>query len=215
MAKKDKQKDAGQQDKGKEKGAPEVTPVPDDYVPRLAKQYREEVIPALQEKFGIDNVMRVPYLEKVIINVGIGDAHNDQKLLDSVIEELTTIAGQKPVVTRARKSISNFKLREGMQVGVRVTLRKAHMWEFLDKLFNLAMPRVRDFRGVSDRSFDGRGNYSLGIKEQIVFPEINYDRVEKIHGMDITIVTSAPNDEEARELLSLLGCPFRKRQQAA
>jgi len=206
-------------DKGKKgDAAAELIEAPADYTPRMMALYSEKAVPALKEKFGFDNPMRVPRLEKVIINVGIGDANNDQKLLDSVVDELTTIAGQKPVVTRARKSISNFKLREGMQVGVRVTLRRAQMWEFLDKLFNLAMPRVRDFRGLNDRSFDGRGNYSMGIKEQIVFPEIDYDKVEKIHGMDITIVTSAPNDEEARELLTLLGCPFRKRgeqQQAA
>jgi large subunit ribosomal protein L5 len=213
VAKKSKGKgDAAQKDQ-------ELVKAPADYTPRMQALYIEKAVPALKEKFGFSNPMRVPRLDKVILNVGIGDANNDQKLLDSVVEELTIIAGQKPVVTRARKSISNFKLREGMQVGVRVTLRRAHMWEFLDKLFSLAMPRVRDFRGVSDRSFDGRGNYSMGIKEQIVFPEINYDRVEKIHGMDITIVTSAPNDEEARELLRLLGCPFRKRdgeqQQAA
>lgn len=213
MAKKDKAA-AEQPAKGKKDkkdAAPEVTGPPEGYVPRMKMLYAEKAIPALKEKFGFDNPMRVPHLEKVILNVGIGDANNDQKLLDSVVDELTIISGQKPVVTRARKSISNFKLREGMQVGVRVTLRKYHMWEFLDKLFNLTMPRVRDFRGVSDRSFDGRGNYSMGIKEQIVFPEIVYDKVEKIHGMDITIVTSAPNDEEARELLRLLGCPFRKR----
>ncbi|HEX04301.1 MAG TPA: 50S ribosomal protein L5 [Bacteroidetes bacterium] len=188
-------------------------------MPRMQKVYQDKAVPALTEKFSFKNPMRVPCLEKVVINVGIGDANNDQKLLDSVVAELTTIAGQKPVVTRARKSISNFKLREGMQVGVRITLRRAHMWEFLDKLFGLAMPRVRDFRGVSDKSFDGRGNFSMGIKEQIVFPEIDYDKVVKIHGMDITIVTSAPDDEEARELLRLLGCPFTKRgeeqQQAA
>ncbi|MBS1260798.1 MAG: 50S ribosomal protein L5 [Calditrichaeota bacterium] len=224
MAKKEKKQDkqkpkggeqAKQAKKEKKGGAKEVTAPPEGYVPRLRRRYREEVTGALTEKFGFDNPMRVPTVEKVILNVGIGDAHSDQKLLDSVVEELEVIAGQRPVVTRARKAISNFKLRAGMQVGVRVTLRRSRMWEFLDKLFNLAMPRVRDFRGVSDRSFDGRGNFSLGIKEQIVFPEINYDKVEKIHGMDITIVTTAPNDEEARELLSLLGCPFRRKEAQA
>ncbi|MBD3165907.1 50S ribosomal protein L5 [bacterium] len=184
-------------------------------MPRLLKQYRETAVPNLKEKFGFDNVMQVPTVYKVILNVGIGDAHQDQKLLDSVIEELEIITGQKPVITRARKSISNFKLREGMQVGVRVTLRRYRMWEFLDRLFNLTAPRIRDFRGFSDKSFDGRGNYSIGIKEQIVFPEIDYDRVAKIHGMDITMVTTAENDEQAYGLLSELGCPFRKREKKA
>jgi large subunit ribosomal protein L5 len=199
-------------DKKQKKGAQEATPVPEGYIPRLLKQYRETAVPNLKKRFGFDNVMQVPAIYKVILNVGIGDAHQDQKLLDSVIEELEIITGQKPVVTRARKSISNFKLREGMQVGVRVTLRRYRMWEFLDRLFNLTAPRIRDFRGFSDKSFDGRGNYSIGIKEQIVFPEIDYDRVAKIHGMDITMVTTAQNDEEAYALLEELGCPFRKRE---
>ncbi|MCB2200106.1 50S ribosomal protein L5 [bacterium] len=177
-------------------------------------RYVNDAVPALNKRFGFKNPMEVPHLEKVILNVGMGDAHADQKLLESVLDELTIITGQKPVVTRARKSISNFKLREGMQVGARVTLRRAKMWEFVDKLFSLAAPRIRDFRGLPDRSFDGRGNYSLGIKEQIVFPEIDYDKVVKIHGMDITFVTSAKNDEEAKALLEELGCPFRKRQTA-
>jgi len=196
----------------KDKGA-EVTPVPDGYEPRLSIQYRNEVVPALMKRFSYKNLMQVPRMEKVILNVGIGDAHQEQKLLESVLDELRTITGQAPVVTRARKSISNFKLREGMQVGARVTLRRAHMWEFVDKLFNLAVPRIRDFRGLPDRSFDGRGNYSMGIKEQIVFPEIDYDKVERIHGMDITFVTTARTDEEAKALLEELGCPFRKRQE--
>ena len=187
-------------------------PAPDDYIPRMFTAYREKVAPSLKKHFDFHNVMQIPNVSKVTINVGIGDAHNDQKFLDSVLGELETIAGQKPVVTRAKKSVSNFKLREGMQVGACVTLRRARMWEFLDKLFSLAIPRVRDFRGLNDRSFDGRGNYSMGIKEQIVFPEIDYDKVVKIHGMDITIVTTARNDEEGRALLSELGCPFRKRE---
>ena len=217
MAKKDKKEQAGANAKQqkKAKGADvEVIEAPADYVPRLFTTYNEKVVPALKKRFSYQNPFEVPRLEKVILNVGMGDAHADQKLLDSVLEELTIISGQKPVVTRARKSISNFKLREGMQVGARVTLRRAHMWEFVDKLFSIATPRIRDFRGLPDRSFDGRGNYSLGIKEQIVFPEIDYDRVVKIHGMDITFVTSAKNDEEAKALLEELGCPFRKRQTA-
>lgn len=218
MAKKEtkEQKSAGEKAPKKGEKAAEVksAELPADYIPRLAQRYRDTVAPALKKRFGYSNALEIPRLEKVILNVGMGDAHSDQKLLDSVLEELTIISGQKPVVTRARKSISNFKLREGMQVGARVTLRREHMWEFVDKLFSLAVPRIRDFRGLPDRSFDGRGNYSLGIKEQIVFPEIDYDRVVKIHGMDITFVTSARNDEEAKGLLEELGCPFRKRQTA-
>jgi large subunit ribosomal protein L5 len=197
--------------KGKKGKAVEVIPAPADYVPRLAVSYKEKVIPSLQKRFSFENPMDIPRLQKVILNVGMGDAHNDQRLLDSILDELTIISGQKPVVTRARKSISNFKLREGMQVGARVTLRRSHMWEFVDKLFNITAPRIRDFRGFPDRSFDGRGNYSMGIKEQIVFPEIDYDKVERIHGMDITFVTTARTDEEAKALLEELGCPFRKR----
>jgi large subunit ribosomal protein L5 len=217
VAKKDQKEQSGADAKKekKAKGADvEMVEIPADYVPRLFKRYNDHAVPALKKRFGYKNPLEVPRLEKVILNVGMGDAHADQKLLDSVLEELTIISGQKPVVTRARKSISNFKLREGMQVGARVTLRRAHMWEFVDKLFSIATPRIRDFRGLPDRSFDGRGNYSLGIKEQIVFPEIDYDRVVKIHGMDITFVTSARNDEEAKALLEELGCPFRKRQTA-
>ncbi len=191
--------------------ADEAATAPEGYEPRLAVMYREEVVPELTKRFSYRNRMEVPSVEKVILNVGMGEAHNDQKLLESVLDELQTITGQKAVVTRARKSISNFKLRAGMQVGARVTLRRGRMLEFLDKLFSLAIPRVRDFRGLSDRSFDGHGNYSMGILEQIVFPEIDYDKVEKIHGMDIVIVTSAKNDEEGRALLEQLGCPFRKR----
>lgn len=214
MAKKENKDNVAAEAKSakKDKGA-EVTPIPEGYEPRLSVKYRDEVVPALMKHFSYKNLMQVPRLEKVILNVGIGDAHQEQKLLESVLDELRTISGQAPVVTRARKSISNFKLREGMQVGARVTLRRAHMWEFVDKLFNLAIPRIRDFRGLPDRSFDGRGNYSMGIKEQIVFPEIDYDKVEKIHGMDITFVTTAKTDEEAKSLLEELGCPFRKRQE--
>jgi large subunit ribosomal protein L5 len=196
----------------KDTAAAEVVPAPKGYIPRLLVKYNEENVTALKKRFEIKNHMDVPKLEKVILNIGMGDAHSDQKLLDSVLNEMTIIAGQKPVVTRARKSISNFKLRDGMQVGARVTLRREIMWEFVDKLFNVALPRVRDFRGLKDRSFDGHGNYSMGIKEQIVFPEIDYDKVVRIHGMDITFVTTAKNDEVGRGLLEELGCPFRKRQ---
>lgn len=215
MAKKDSNKkpEAAKEKSGK-KAEKAIAEIPADYEPRLLKLYSEQVVPSLMKRFELKNVMQAPRLEKIVLNVGIGDAHQDQKLLDSVLDELATISGQRPVVTRASKSISNFKLREGMQVGARVTLRRWHMWEFADKLFNLAAPRIRDFRGLSDKSFDGRGNYTIGIKEQIVFPEINYDSVERIHGMDVTFVTSAPNDEQARVLLEELGCPFRKRQPA-
>ena len=180
------------------------------YVPRLRKLYEEEVRPALQEEFGYRNPMAVPGLHKIVVNMGIGEASRDPKLLDEAIEELTQITGQKPVVRRARKSISNFKLREGMPVGVSVTLRAARMWEFFDRLVNLALPRVRDFRGVSKKAFDGRGNYTLGIRDQLVFPEVNYAKVQRAIGMNVTIVTSAKTDAEARVLLAKLGMPFTR-----
>ena len=176
----------------------------------LAKEYREEILPQLVEKFAYDNVMEAPKLEKVVVNVGLGDAKEDTKLLDTVVDEIARITSQKPTVTRAKKSIANFKIREGMPVGVKVTLRGEYMYEFLYKLINIAMPRIRDFRGVSPKSFDGRGNYSLGISEHTVFPEINIDDVDNVHGMEITIVTSAKTDEEAFELLSIMGMPFKK-----
>ncbi|MBF7095980.1 50S ribosomal protein L5 [Alkalibacter mobilis] len=179
-------------------------------MPRLMDKYKEEVIPALMEKFKYDNVMEVPKLEKVVINMGLGDAKDNAKLLEAAVNDLSIIAGQKPVITKAKKSVSNFKLREGMNVGAKVTLRANRMYEFTDKLFNIALPRVRDFRGVSSKSFDGRGNYSMGIKEQLIFPEIEYDKVEQIRGMDIIFVTTAKTDEEALELLSLLGMPFNR-----
>ncbi len=209
--KKGKKGQGESQKQGKKQQPVEVIPVPEGYLPRLQQKYQEEVAPALKERFGMSSSMEIPRMVRVVLNVGIGDAHQEQKLLESVLEELETISGQKPVITRARKSISNFKLREGMAVGARVTLRRARMWEFMDKLFNLAAPRIRDFRGLPDRSFDGRGNYTVGVKEQIVFPEIDYDKVVKIHGMDITFVTTAKNDEEGKALLEALGCPFRKR----
>lgn len=177
---------------------------------RLKATYKEQVVPALMEKFQYSSVMQAPKLEKIVLNMGVGEAKENQKFLDNAVEEMTIIAGQKPVVTKARKSISNFKLREGMSVGCKVTLRGEHMYEFFDKLVNIALPRVRDFRGVSKTAFDGRGNYALGIKEQLIFPEINYDKIDKIRGMDIVITTTANTDEEARELLSLMGMPFSK-----
>jgi len=176
----------------------------------LAVEYKEEILPKLKERFKYSSVMAVPRVEKLVLNVGIGDAKSDQKLLDSVVEELAAITGQKPTITRAKKSVANFKLREGMPIGVKVTLRGELMWEFLYKLINVTLPRIRDFRGVSPKSFDGRGNYNLGIQEHIVFPEINIDKVERVHGLEVTIVTSADTDEEAFELLKLMGMPFRE-----
>ncbi|QAT41390.1 50S ribosomal protein L5 [Clostridium sp. JN-9] len=177
-------------------------------IPRLQEKYDKEVIPALIEKFNYANVMEVPKLEKVIINMGVGEAKENQKVLESAVSDMTIISGQKPILTRAKKSIANFKIRENMPIGCKVTLRKQKMYEFADKLMNIALPRVRDFRGVSDKSFDGRGNYSLGIKEQLIFPEIEYDKIDKVRGMDIIFVTTAKTDEEARELLRFLGMPF-------
>jgi large subunit ribosomal protein L5 len=179
------------------------------YVARLAGYYREQVRPKLQDEFGYRSTMQVPTLEKIVINVGIGEAAKNAKLLESVIEELRLITGQQPVIRRAKKAISNFSLREGMPVGVSVTLRAEKMWEFLDRFVNVSVPRIRDFRGLPTRSFDGRGNYTLGIKEQLIFPEIDYDKVQKIHGMDITFVTTAQRDDEGMALLRHLGMPFR------
>ncbi len=177
---------------------------------RLKNKYVNEVVPALMEKFKYDNIMEVPKLEKVIINMGLGEARENPKLLETAVNELAIISGQKPIITRAKKSVANFKVREGMPVGAKVTLRGEKMFEFLDKLMNIALPRVRDFRGVSSTSFDGRGNYALGIKEQLIFPEIDYDKVDSIKGMDIIVVTTAKTDEEAKEFLGLMGMPFRK-----
>ena len=175
---------------------------------RIKEKYLAEAVPALQQKFGYKNVMEIPRLEKVIINMGLGDCKDNAKALESAVADLTQIAGQKPLVTKAKKSVANFKLRQGMNVGAKVTLRGARMEEFMDKLVNIALPRVRDFRGVSTKAFDGRGNYALGIKEQLIFPEIEYDKVEKIRGMEMIFVTTAKTDEEAKELLRLLGMPF-------
>lgn len=177
---------------------------------RLKEKYQKEVTPALMSKFNYKSVMQVPKLEKIVINMGVGDAVANAKALDNAVEELTTLSGQKPVVTRAKKSIAGFRLREGMPIGAKVTLRGETMYEFLDKLIAVSLPRVRDFRGISKKSFDGRGNYTLGVKEQIIFPEIDYDKVSKVRGMDIVIVTTANTDEEARELLTQFGMPFQK-----
>ena len=175
---------------------------------RLQERYEKEVVPAMMEKFGYKNIMQVPKIEKVVINMGVGEAKDNPKVLESAVSDLQIIAGQKPVLTRAKKSVANFKIRENMALGCKVTLRKTNMYEFVDKLVSIALPRVRDFRGVSAKAFDGRGNYSLGIKEQLIFPEIEYDKVDKVRGMEIIFVTSANTDEEARELLRFLGMPF-------
>jgi large subunit ribosomal protein L5 len=177
---------------------------------RLYDKYKNEVVPALTNKFGYTSVMQVPKVEKIVINMGVGDAIQNSKVLDDAVNELTIITGQKPVVTRAKNSIATFKLREGMPIGCKVTLRGKRMFEFLDKLVSISLPRVRDFQGVSKTAFDGRGNYTLGVKEQLIFPEIEYDKVNKVRGMDIVIVTTANTDEEGRELLSQLGMPFKK-----
>ncbi|MGE5581642.1 MAG: 50S ribosomal protein L5 [Bacillota bacterium] len=176
---------------------------------RLKEKYEREVVPGLKSKFGYKNVMRIPQIKKVVINMGVGEATSDAKAIDAAVSDLTAIAGQKPVVTKAKKSIAAFKVRAGAPVGCMVTLRGERMYQFLDKLFNLSLPRIRDFKGVSPKAFDGRGNYTMGIREQLIFPEINIDKVDKVRGMDIVIVTSAQNDEEAFELLKLMGMPFR------
>ncbi len=178
-------------------------------LPRLAERYKSDVVPKLMKRFGYKNQMQVPRLTKIVVNVGLGEATANPKLIESTLQEVAAISGQKPMVTRARKSIANFKLRKDMPIGVMVTLRRERMWEFLDRLVSIALPRVRDFRGVSSRAFDGAGNYTLGLKEQIVFPEVNFDKVDKAKGMNITVVTSAETNEEAKELLAQLGMPFR------
>lgn len=177
---------------------------------RLKERYQSEIVPAMMKAFNYDSIMQVPKVDKVIINMGVGEAVQNPKVLDSAVNDLAAISGQKPVVTKAKKSIAGFKLREGMPIGTKVTLRGERMYHFLEKLMNVSLPRVRDFRGVSSKSFDGRGNYTLGLKEQLIFPEISFDKVDKVRGMDVVIVTTARTDEEARELLGLLGMPFRK-----
>src|ERR671926_1153996 len=176
---------------------------------RLRKRYQEEVVPALREKFGYENVMQVPRLEKIVVNMGVGEAAQNSRALDGAMDDLARITGQKPQLRRARKSIAGFKIREGMPVGARTTLRGERMWEFLDRLISIALPRVRDFRGINPRSFDGRGNFALGLREQLIFPEISYDAVEATRGLDVAVVTTAKTDEESRELLRMLGMPFR------
>ena len=176
---------------------------------RMRAKYEEEVRKALMEKFGYKSPMQIPKLDKIIINIGVGEAKDNAKALEAAVSDLATITGQKPVITKAKKSVANFKIREGMNLGCKVTLRSDRMYEFLDRLFNVALPRVRDFRGINPNSFDGRGNYAMGIKEQLIFPEIDYDKIDKIRGMDIIFVTTAKTDEEAKELLTLLGMPFK------
>ena len=180
----------------------------DKKVPNLKAKYASEVAPALMKQFGYKSVMQIPKIDKVVVNVGCGEAKENAKILDNVVRDLAQITGQKPIITKAKKSVANFKLREGMPIGAKVTLRQDKMWEFMDRLFNVALPRVRDFRGINPNAFDGRGNYALGLKEQLIFPEIEYDKIDKIRGMDVVICTTAKTDEEAKELLTLLGAPF-------
>ncbi len=177
---------------------------------RLKDYYKNDVAPALMKKFSYKSVMQIPKLDKIVINVGCGEARDNAKVIDAIVGDLAAITGQRPVVCKAKKSVANFKLREGMNIGAKVTLRGERMYEFLDRLFNVALPRVRDFRGINPNSFDGRGNYNMGLKEQLIFPEIDYDKIDKVRGMDICFVTTAKNDEEARELLSLMGAPFAR-----
>lgn len=210
MASKKKQKDAAAKSAAKQKEHGD-DPIE---VLRLFERYKETIVPEMMKQFSYKSVMEVPKLEKISVNMGLGDAIQDAKLLDQAAEDFETIVGQKVVVTKAKKSISNFKLREDMQIGLRVTLRRARMYEFLDRLISTAIPRIRDFRGVPDKSFDGRGNYTLGVKEQIIFPEIDVDKIARIFGMDVTIVTSAKTDEEAKALLERFGLPFRKKEVA-
>ncbi len=187
-----------------------VRPTPEGYVPRLKQRYAEEVVPKIKKEFGIDNVMAVPRIERISLNMGVGEAIQNIKILDDAVEELAALAGQKPTITRAQKSIAAFKLRQGMPIGARVTLRGNRMWEFLDRLISIALPRVRDFRGVPSKSFDGRGNYTLGIRDHLIFPEVDYNKVERPKGMNITIVTTAGNDERALYMLRELGMPFTR-----
>jgi large subunit ribosomal protein L5 len=186
-----------------------VGAVSERYVPRLKVRYSEEILPRLRSERGMANPMQVPRLEKIVINMGIGEAVKDARMLEAAVDDLTTITGQKPVITKARKSIAGFKLREGMSIGAKVTLRGARMWEFLDRMISTALPRIRDFRGLDPKAFDGRGNYTIGVTEQLIFPEIDYDKVVKVRGMDITIVTTAKNDDDGRALLHALGLPLQ------
>ncbi len=203
----------GAKDKAKGAAAASSAPAretPEGYVPRLRQRYRDEIVPRLLKEFGIDNIMAVPRIEKISLNMGVGDAIQNIKVLDDAVEEMAALAGQKPAITRAQKSIAAFKVRQGMPIGCRVTLRGVRMWEFLDRLITIALPRVRDFRGTPTKSFDGRGNYTLGIRDHLIFPEIDYNKIEKPKGMNITIVTTAGNDERAQFLLRELGMPFAR-----
>ncbi len=217
MAKEKKQqgkdKARGKEKGGKKKGGAEVLPEQKRPYPRLWTQYRETVAPQLKKDLNLKSISQVPKIEKIVINMGLGEAISNNKVLELAVDELEAITGQKAVVTKAKKSVSNFKLREGMPIGAMVTLRRAVMWEFLDRLINVALPRQRDFKGVSDKAFDGRGNYTLGLKEQIIFPEIDYDKVDRVRGMNICVVTTAENDEQGLTLLRALGMPFRRRNQ--
>jgi large subunit ribosomal protein L5 len=195
------------------KGAKKAASTPADYVPRLKRDYDERIVAAMIERFGYKNRMEVPRLDKIVLNMGVGEATQDKKKVETAAAEMEQIAGQKPVITKAKKSIAQFKLREGMPIGVKVTLRRDRMYEFLDRLVTIALPRVRDFRGLNPRSFDGRGNYALGLREQIIFPEINYDQIDKVRGMDVIVTTTAKTDEEARELLRLFNFPFPSEEQ--
>ncbi len=212
MAKQEKKEAKGKKDKSEGSSlVGEREKLPAGYQARLQSMYRERIAPALIKKFGYRNAMRAPRIDKIVINMGVGLATQEPKLLDAAVADLTMITGQKPAIRKAKKAISNFKLRQGIPIACYVTLRRAAMYEFLDRLLNIAIPRIRDFRGVSDRSFDGRGNYTLGVKEQIIFPEIDVDKIDRLRGMDITIVTTAKTDEEAQELLREFGMPFRKK----
>lgn len=214
--KKEKKGEEKAKGKGKGKGASGIAgerPVlPGDYIPRLLTHYQEKVVPALKQKFEYGNIMMVPRLVKIVVNAGVGEASQNPRVIEGVVKELAALSGQTPTVAKARRSVSNFKLRQGMPIGVFVTMRRQQMWEFFDRFNSIVAPRIRDFRGLPDRGFDGRGNYSVGLKEQIVFPEIDLDTVEKIRGLDITFVTTAKTDREAYELLKELGLPFRKRE---
>src|SRR5256885_15236353 len=196
-----------------EKAAADPSKTPSDYSPRLKRDYVERIVPAMIERFGYKNRMEVPRLEKIVINMGVGEATQDKKRVETAAAEMQAISGQKPVITKAKKSIAQFKLREGMPIGCKVTLRRERMYEFLDRLVTIALPRVRDFRGLNPKSFDGRGNYAMGLKEQIIFPEINYDQIDKVRGMDVIVTTTAKTDEEARELLRLFNFPFPAEEQ--
>ncbi len=205
----DKKQKPAQEPKAEKKGKKAEPEAPVVFkTPNLKVRYQEEVAPALMKKYGYKSTMEIPRIDKIVVNCGCGEARDNAKILDAVCNDLAAITGQKPIITKARRSVANFKLREGMPIGAKVTLRQHRMWEFMDRLFNVALPRVRDFRGINPNAFDGRGNYALGIREQLIFPEIEYDKIDKIRGLDVVICTTAKTDEEAKELLTLLGAPF-------